>query len=602
MVRLLPLFIAGILLLIAIIALVVAGLGLDYWLGVASTFSIKGNVTAYLTPASWGWIAIKSQIAGIVLLGLSLLVIWQRLALEREFQMIAADASLAWQATRTWIRSTQEEDGRTAWLILFVITLVGAAIRFQYLGQPMRTDEALTYLLYVKRPLYFIVSIYNNVGNHVFATVLSHWSWQLLGNAEWVIRLPVYIAGCLLPPLLFVAVRLSHGRDVALITAALAAGSTQLIGYSANARGYEVLALLIACLMILRPILACHHNRFVWLLWAIGAALSFWTNPAAVLSFGVLALWLLGDIVQRPTETRRQGLTLFAVMTGLGALLTVLLYLPILMTFGIGHLGTMIDQGLAHSQFGPIGQRLVQLWGAFTDSLPPVLAWLAGLAFLLGFACEAIRGRGSLPLALIVWISAYLAVFPVFGFLRLWVPLSLYFYLLTAIGLMWAIKRAAQNTELGLAVALLLAFVGAGREFTLNLVGHEPDGSFFESAEAAEYMVSHLALGDRIYAPCPAGMPLLYAFERRGAAATLTLMNTPETLGYTVELIGLDNQPPKADNTLYVVLTSTNNLVDQELAKFLPADIRARVDISLVKSYPSSHIYRLAMPISFKRS
>jgi hypothetical protein len=53
-----------------------------------------------------------------------------------------------------------------------VPTLVAAAVRVPFLGQPMRYDEALTFNEFASRPLYYGLSFYPDPNNHLLNTLL----------------------------------------------------------------------------------------------------------------------------------------------------------------------------------------------------------------------------------------------------------------------------------------------------------------------------------------------------------------------------------------------------------------------------------------------
>ncbi len=86
--------------------------------------------------------------------------------------------------------------------------LWGIALRLRFFSEPVRYDEVYTFLHYASRPL-FIGIAYYTVNNHLLNTLLMHISTALLGNAPWALRLPTLIAGILLMPVTYSAVRCS---------------------------------------------------------------------------------------------------------------------------------------------------------------------------------------------------------------------------------------------------------------------------------------------------------------------------------------------------------------------------------------------------------
>src|SRR5919201_6998039 len=90
---------------------------------------------------------------------------------------------------------------------LLAVTLAGAGLRAAYLSQPMRYDEAFTWLAYASRPLAQGLSRYDYPNNHLLHTLLVHLAAAAFGNRPWVLRLPAYLAGVVLIPASWWAVR-----------------------------------------------------------------------------------------------------------------------------------------------------------------------------------------------------------------------------------------------------------------------------------------------------------------------------------------------------------------------------------------------------------
>ena len=103
------------------------------------------------------------------------------------------------QLARDFYKAAREED-RVHLCALLVILLLTIGLRLFFLFQPMRYDEANTFIQYASKPLYVRPSDYSLPNNHLFHTFLVHTAYLLLGNKPWVIRLPALIAGILLAP------------------------------------------------------------------------------------------------------------------------------------------------------------------------------------------------------------------------------------------------------------------------------------------------------------------------------------------------------------------------------------------------------------------
>ena len=123
------------------------------------------------------------------------------------------------------------------WIGVTLITAVGIAVRWASLFQPIRYDEAATWIDYASRPLAQSLSDYRFPNNHLLHTLLVHMSAALFGSAPWALRLPAFVAGILVVPLTWAAGRALYSPSAGLLSAALAATSASLTLYSTNARG-----------------------------------------------------------------------------------------------------------------------------------------------------------------------------------------------------------------------------------------------------------------------------------------------------------------------------------------------------------------------------
>src|SRR5688500_2353889 len=164
-------------------------------------------------------------------------------------------------------------------------------MRLLYLAQPMRYDEAVTYMYFVRLPWSEAVSTYTYPNNHVFHTLLAKASVSVFGNSPWALRLPALLAGLLLVPATYAVARAIYGSRAALVAAALVATSGMLVLYSTNARGYSLVALAFLLLLLLAMRLLAGAPTRLWITFAIIAALGLWTIPVMLYPLGTVAVW-----------------------------------------------------------------------------------------------------------------------------------------------------------------------------------------------------------------------------------------------------------------------------------------------------------------------
>jgi hypothetical protein len=107
---------------------------------------------------------------------------------------------------------------RTAWIVL----VLSIALRLPYLFQPGSSDEVRGYYAWTARPFVLAISDYR-APQHLLYTLLDYPVVRLLGNAEWAIRLPAFLAGICLPMLMLGIGRKWFGRTAGFWGAVLLA-------------------------------------------------------------------------------------------------------------------------------------------------------------------------------------------------------------------------------------------------------------------------------------------------------------------------------------------------------------------------------------------
>ncbi len=328
-------------------------------------YSPDGAVTSELLHD----VAIRSRVCGVLMI---LIAAWSSVAPAAAFHRREAATHERW----SWVAAA--------------LIAIGMIPRVLLLNAPLHWDEAFTFNEFVSRPPYDFLSRYSHPNNHVFHTTLA-WMASLFSEQKWVLRLPAFLAGAGVLAAVYVLTRKLRGENTALIATALAAGVSPLVEYSAQGRGYTMVAL--ATLLLF----AIPRER--WLLAAIVAALGAWTIPIMLFPFAAYVAWL---VLQR---TPVKGVANATIATGA---LTFLLYLPILIVSGprsITDNGNV--QSLPFREFVIAFPRSVaSMWEGWMTVL--VLAVVVGLArrgepARIGFAAIA----GIAPLLLILRVQPF---------------------------------------------------------------------------------------------------------------------------------------------------------------------------------------------------
>lgn len=354
-------------------------------------------------------------------------------------------------------------------IVLLGIIGLGIALRLLYLSRPMFYDEALTYLEYGTIPLGRVIARYNTPNNHILHSVAVWFSTRALESyAPYAVRAPAFLFGVLLIPLTYFVGTPFFGKRAALLAAGLTAGLLPLIDYSVNARGYTIQL----CILLLMMGIAHHvKTRSKWALWlafAVLAALGFWTIPVMVYPMGFIAAWLFFSILAENKGAARRRLLLgFAASLLLGAILTVVLYLPVLTTFGLNALlnndfvrpraptdptvisiapqVTSVPPGLVKP---PFVQSLERLWDLIAVTLPVVLVIVLVVGVVITTVLHrriAVAHRVPLIAAFFAWVIPFMVVYPVVAPQRQWLWTLPFFCWMAAAGWVWIAEWAASR-------------------------------------------------------------------------------------------------------------------------------------------------------------
>ena len=180
--------------------------------------------------------------------------------------------------------------GATRGAALVVLLAASLAVRIRFLPVPLDYDEAYTFWNYARHGPIEALARFDSTNNHPLNSLLMAMCYRFGGAEEWVIRLPVFLAGVLVPVLVFLACA-AFGEVVAGFCAGAAAVvSIPLVEYSANARGY----MLLACANLLATLGAASmvRGRRGSALLVGGMVLGIWSLPSAVLALPGMLVWV----------------------------------------------------------------------------------------------------------------------------------------------------------------------------------------------------------------------------------------------------------------------------------------------------------------------
>lgn len=302
--------------------------------------------------------------------------------------------------------------------IFSAIFLSGIIIRFLRLNSPLMHDEAYSMAIWGRSDLFFAVSDYHLPNNHVFHSVLVNLIYHHIGKTVPLLRLPVFISGCLLIPAVWLLGRLFYHEVTGLIAAGFTAFAPFLIFYSHNARGYEIQAFLTVLTVGLVVYAKRKRNLFSWVLLILFSALNFFTLPIALYPFGGICVWLFLNVIfykKNKIWRNRWQMLKYLVFMGISvSILSMLLYVPLLSVSGWdSFFGNIYIGGTEAATFGEtMISRVKDNLQAFTESWPLFVNLFIGVGLILSLFSFRKNSKESLSfgLALFIWMGLLIPI------------------------------------------------------------------------------------------------------------------------------------------------------------------------------------------------
>lgn len=467
-----------------------------------------------------------ARFAALIALAGAAGLLWRRRSsqkvVERFFNEIRWLTADGWKSLQGWVSSTD----RPHRLIFVAAVVIAVGLRLLFLNQPIRTDEAVTYLRFASRPLYLALSDYAAPNNHLLHTLLVHLSTRFFGDAEWAIRLPAFLAGILIVPVSYLTVNRLYHRESALFTACLTAVSSVLIEYSTNARGYTLQVILFLLCVVLAHTLCKRASLALWGLLVIVAVAGFYTIPTLLYGLGGIMLWLLISILmETPDKERISRLKAFFAAGIAIVVLTLLLYIPVFIVSGVQAVTGNIYVGAKDDFWQQFPASLTTTWQQWNTSVPGPVSILLAAGFIIAVIWHG-RIADQKPLFVIpalLWTGCLLVVQRVVPFTRVWLYFLPLYFGVAAAGIAFALQRILVNrldapVSYGRSMMLLCVLVAGWTGFTV-VQTQSPytsieTGTFRDAEAVTLFLKDRLQAGDKVLYEHPSGEALMYYFHR----------------------------------------------------------------------------------------
>ncbi len=302
--------------------------------------------------------------------------------------------------------------------ILLLIMIAGTALRAIQLGIPLRYDEAYTIVMWGRSDLFYAVSNYHLPNNHVFHTILVNLIFHNIGKSVPLLRLPVFISGCLLVAAVWLLGKTFYNNFIGLLAAGFTAFAPYLVYYSVNARGYEIQALFTVITVGAAVYSRRKNNIFSWFLLIFFSGLNFYTLPTSLYPFGGICVWLFLNVIffqkEDPVWRCRMHLFKYLIFMGLSvSAFTFILYLPIIRYSGFN---SLFGNGFVAPREAPDFWRTVlyylhQSKKAFSGTLPKIVLWCIALGIILSVFLFKNNSREKISYGLSVGLWLGLLIF-----------------------------------------------------------------------------------------------------------------------------------------------------------------------------------------------
>ncbi len=500
--------------------------------------------------------------------------------LERIIHKVRQDQADLWKdAARLapdWLDAT----------VLLAILAGGFFARLVLLRAPMQYDESVTVTDFASRSLWALLSDYSLPNNHIFHTLLVHFSIRLFGISPWAVRLPAFIAGILSIVAAYFVGRGLYNRHVGLVAAALVAWWPIQISYSANARGYSLLGLITLMLIGLVAYVLKRRNTAAWIWIGVLSAVGLFTVPVMAYPIGILFVWLVLSYGLKPAKNEYclpQFGKYLAVCGGLAAGLTLILYLPAMMVSGYRSIFfnsfVRSHEWMDFLALLPVGW--LDIWSTFTRGMPDFA--IALIVMGLGLSLVFHRVTSATPVHIAAAALIYLgAVLPIqrpniiskvflfsLPFVSMWV----------AAGWIGLISILARKRTIGVTVSSMLVVAvlifGAFHEAQPN-VPYLRDGVTGQEEQVIIWLKDQIRPGDIVLADFPEDGQLRFYAMVHGLS--MRQFRKYEQMEYRRAILLVD--PARGQ--------SIQSLIDHHANLLIPVDGSSLREIGIVFEF---HIY-----------
>lgn len=527
---------------------------------------------------------------GIILIGVLLCIFIKNIGLFF-YNLLKCLASFTKDLIKKFLIFIQDKD-KLHLITFFIILLFSFIIRLLFINQPIRYDEAYTFVHFVKNPLWMTVADFRSTNNHILHSILVKISVKFFGDSLWAIRLPAFIFGILIVPMAYTIARAFFNKKTAIITMSILSASSILIEFSTNARGYTIVIFIFLVILGLARYIKNNNNIFACVLFSFISSLGFFTMPLMLYPFIVVIVWLFLSILKNDSPiNKRTNLKNLIISIFLTIIFTIILYSRAIFKFGINSaISSNISSGSRPWSYFFTDQWnfIKAIWLEWNRDIPLVLQIFLAICFVLALIFHRKISKYKINLFIpviicfipIVLIQKNSIVFP-----RHWLFLLLLYVMTAAAGFVLIIELIQNKIRfkkpLIIPIISLILSIGLCLSvfFSQSVLKSDDTGTFREAENITIYINKNLQKDDIVLAPSYITKPILtYYFNRY------------KTQGLCFKFKDIEPVLNKINN-IYIIITKDQNLND--MIDFKVLQEHKYNYPKLLETYDSSYIYEL---------
>jgi hypothetical protein len=440
-------------------------------------------------------------------------------------------------------------DSHIVWLLLFLI--IAISLRSFFLNQPIREDEATTFLRYANGNIFQLFN-YSAPNNHVLNSILIKLATHLWIPSPSTIRIPAYLGGIASIIIAFDLSRTLINKKSGIFITFSMSVFPLLVFYSTNGRGYSIL-IAFTLLAIYFGMKYINHSTLTnRILLAFVSALGLFTIPIMLFPIVGIYFWIL-CLLLIMTKVNLYN-AIFKHLFPIGFLtfcFTLILYTPVI--FYSNGIESIIANRYVQPQswqvfIAKIIPHFRNTFTQFSGNIPLVFLIISLILIIIGFF-SSVRNRNWLTLLILpsMTICSLILLFiqHTIPYPRTWIFLVPIFLLMADAGFAYIYIKLPQKYQAFINFSLLsIAIIFAVSLISKNTISFYKDTGYFpEASTIALYLKPFATNKDVLTVAVPANSPMDYY---------LWLYDIP----------AMDNNIPNPNNIYFVVKKSVYSITD----------------------------------------